>query len=430
MKPIKVAFLGLYFESWDALDEIYQKMAADPRFEPIVLSMPRKLTGQLAYAQEEKAHAFFEARGIPHIRLNTGGKDSSNQDGLKILKEIAPDYVFVNYPWQRNYQPAVRFDKLVEFTRLAYVPYFSLVMVDEPDDEPGGGQVGSLVATHLYRQRLHQLASLVFTQDKLVKDAYASTERGNSHVHFFGSPKIDSLRREALEGSASWPISGAGFKVVWAPHHSYSPHWLNFGTFSKIKNQMLEFAKANPEIQIVLRPHPFLWGTLTDRKVLTEDELSFWRSSWDELSNTYVDEDGSYAELFLATDVLVTDGISFLGEYPLVTGKPTIFFENEGHWQFTKTGELAADASVRVRNFEELTGAIFDARKNGLPAKNPAITRLVEASAPFPGRAAELIVSQVFEDFAGPNGPSPLVDKSKITEVAWELTPGREPFED
>ena len=185
-------------------------------------------------------------------------------------------------------------------------------------------------------------------------DAYAKTERGNSYVHFLGSPKIDSLRKEALEGKASWPIVGSGYRVVWAPHHSYSPHWLNFGVFSKVKDQMLDFAKANPDIQIVLRPHPFLWGTLTDRKVISEQEFNSWRSEWDELANTSVDEDGSYAELFLATDVLVTDGISFLGEYPLIAGKPTIFFENDGHWQFTATGELAANASVRVKTFSEL----------------------------------------------------------------------------
>ena len=430
MEPIKVVFLGLYFEAWDALDEIYQKMAKDPRFEPVVVSMPRKLTGQLAYAQEDKSHSFFESRGIPHIRLNTGGSGSENQDGLAILRDLAPDYVFVNYPWQRNYQPAVRFDRLAEFTRLAYVPYFSLVMVDEPDDEPGGGQVGSLVATHIYKQRLHQLASLVFTQDKNVVDAYAKTERGNSYVHFLGSPKIDSLRKEALEGKASWPIVGSGYRVVWAPHHSYSPHWLNFGVFSKTKDQMLDFAKQNPDIQIVLRPHPFLWGTLTDRKVISEQELNSWRSEWDELANTSVDEDGSYAELFLATDILVTDGISFLGEYPLIAGKPTIFFENDGHWQFTATGELAANASVRVKSFAELEKAIHNARANGVPDRSSEIQKLIEASSPYPGESASKIIEQIIKDFAGPEGPSPLVDKSKLTELPWELVPGREPFED
>jgi CDP-glycerol glycerophosphotransferase (TagB/SpsB family) len=428
MEPIKVVFLGLYFEAWDALDEIYQKMAKDPRFQPIVVSMPRKLTGQLAYAQEEKAHAFFEGKGIPHIRLNSGGSGSQNLDGLAILKDLAPDYVFVNYPWQRNYQPAVRFDHLVEFTRLVYVPYFSLVMVDEPDDEPGGGQGDAPVATHLYTQRLHQLASLVFTQEKDVVDAYALTERGNSHVHFTGSPKIDHLAHEAEAGRLSWPLEEGNFKIIWAPHHSYSPHWLNFGVFSKIYNQMLEFAETNSDIQIVLRPHPFLWSTLTDRKALTETELSSWRKSWSELPNTSVDEEGSYAGLFLATDVLVTDGISFLGEYPLVTGKPAIFFENVDHWKFSATGEIAAASSIRVKNFAELTEMIEKAKNNSLPSREIEIQKLVKASSPHPGESASRIIEIVYDDFA--NGPSPLVSKESIKATPWELTPGREPFED
>jgi hypothetical protein len=429
MEPIKVVFLGLYFEAWDALDEIYQKMAQDPRFEPIVVSMPRKLTGQLAYAQEEKAHAFIESRQIPHIRLNSGGSGSENQEGLKVLKDLAPDYVFVNYPWQRNYQPAVRFDHLVEFTRLAYVPYFSLVMVDEPDDEPGGGQGDAPVATHLYTQRLHQLASLVFTQEKLVVDAYARTERGNNHVHFTGSPKIDNLTHEAEAGKASWPLEEGKFKIIWAPHHSYSPHWLNFGVFSKIYIQMLEFAKANHDVQIVLRPHPFLWSTLTDRKIIDSEVLASWRNAWSELPNTAVDEDGSYAGLFLATDVLVTDGISFLGEYPLVTGKPAIFFENDDHWKFTTTGEIAAASSIRVKSFSELTEMIERAKNHSLPSRHKEIQKLVDASSPHPGESASRIIEIVYRDFTD-GSPSPLVSKEAIKATPWELASGREPFED
>jgi hypothetical protein len=430
MKPIRVVFLGLYFEAWDALDEIYQLMLEDVRFDPVVISMPRKLTGQLKYADEEKSHAFFESKGIKHLRFNFGSAESANQEVLDALKELKPDYVFANYPWQRNYQPAIRFNKLISFTRLAYVPYFSLAMVEEPDDEPGGGQVGSLVATHLYKQRLHQVASLVFTQDKFVKDAYKSTERGDSYVHFTGSPKIDSLFKEAELGKASWPIKGDGFRVVWAPHHSYSPHWLNFGVFSRVKDDMLAFAKTNPDIQIVLRPHPFLWGTLTDRKVISSSELESWRAAWDELPNTAVDEDGSYAELFLATDVLITDGISFLGEYPLITKKPTIFFENKDHWQFTAIGELAAAASVRVQTFSELEDAVTKARTAGLPDRSSEISELALASSPHPGEAAARIIEQVYLDLAGPNGPSPLINTGQLTELPWELVPGREPFED
>lgn len=422
MKPIRVAFLGLYFEAWDALHGIYKLMLHDDRFEPFVVTMPRKLTGQSDYSGEEKAHIFFEKLGINHIRVNDP-EDLSGELGLARIKELEPDYVFLNYPWQRNYQPNLRPDQLSQFARIAYVPYFSLVMVREHGAE-------SEVATHLYRQRAHQLASLVFTQDQGVFEAFASTERGNSHVKFVGSPKIDALRLEAESGRASWPILGEGFRMVWAPHHSYSPHWYNFGVFAKVYRQMLGFATANPEIQIVLRPHPFLWGTLTDRNVLTNQELSQWRREWDELPNTHVDEDGSYAELFLATDILVTDGISFLGEYPLVTKKPTIFFENQEHWAFTHTGELAAESSIRVKTFEELESTIQLAKESGLPDRSAQINSLIEASSPHPGKSAQIILQAVLDDFAGPVGPSNLVDKALLQEIPWELEPGREPFED
>jgi hypothetical protein len=429
-QPIKVVFLGLYFEAWDSLEEVYRQMLDDPRFEPIVVSLPRKLTGQLKYADENKAHRFFESQGIEHIRFDFGSDESSNELGFEKLKELAPDYIFTNYPWQRNYQPAIRFDKLAEISRLCYVPYFSLAMVQEPDDEPGGGMNGGTVATHLYKQRLHQLASLLFTQDALVKQAFSQTDRGESYVHFVGSPKIDALRLLAEEGRASWPMEGDAFRIIWAPHHSYSPHWLNFGVFSKIANQMLDFAKANPDIQVVLRPHPFLWGTLIDRKVMPEETLSDWRRNWDQLPNTSVDEDGSYAELFLATDLLMTDGISFLGEYPLISGKPAVFFENEGHWNFTPIGEIASEAAVTVKSFTEFVDAVELAQTGKLPDRSAEIAALRAAASPYPGEAAKRILEIVYEDFAGPRGPSKLVDKSTITETAWEFVAGREPFED
>jgi hypothetical protein len=114
----------------------------------------------------------------------------------------------------------------------------------------------------------------------------------------------------------------------------------------------------------------------------------------------------------------------------LIAGKPTIFFEKEGHWQFTSTGELAANASVRVKTFTELEQAIRDSRGDGLPNRSGEIQKLVEASSPYPGQSASKIIEQVYLDFAGPGGPSPLINTDQLTEVPWELVPGREPFED
>ena len=412
-RRIKVVFLTFYFEAWDALADVHTLMAADARFDVTVASINRRFTGDSGFAEEEQVSAYFDEIGVDHIRLN----EVDSFEGLARLRALAPDYVFINYPWQRNYPPAYRVDHLIEFTRVCYVPYYSLPIVNEP------GVTGA--APHLYQQRSHQLASLVFTQDPAVVEGYAHTSRGNSHVHLTGTPKIDALVRQANSGVTRWPLPPSkNLRMVWAPHHSYSADWLNFGLFAEIHEAMLEFARTTPNLEIVMRPHPFLMGTMVDRGLISQDALTSWLAAWNALPNTAIDEDGDAAHLFNATDLFVTDGISFLGEYPLATNKPTIFMEKPGHWEFSPLGALVAEANIRVNSFAQFEMVFDEIRQHGLPEYYREINRLRDAASPHPGRAAAEIIEIVATDFAV---GSPLVDPALVTEVAWENRPGAEP---
>jgi hypothetical protein len=401
----RVAFVTFYYEAWDSLAEVYSRMINDPRFEVLVVAIPRKLTGDAAWDDASGVSDFFAAQGIDHV---IGSSDASE------LHDWAPDYVFINYPWQRNYQKAYRADELIKFTRLAYVPYYSLPLVNEPADED--------IAGHLYTQRSHQLASLVFTQDRFVRDAYAETSRGAEHVFFTGSPKVDALIHAAK--NLEHRQAGGRTRLLWAPHHSYSAHWLNFGTFAQMCEEMLAWAKAHPEIDVVLRPHPFMFGTLVDRAVMTADEFDAWLAGWEALPNTSIDGASEPAELFMACDILLTDGISFLAEYPLVTGTPSVFLENQGHWQFSQLGELAAQASVRLSSFAEFAAGFEFILEAGLPDRSAEIAELRSAASPYAGESAARIVEIVAADHSG------LVDPATVSEVPWERQPGREPLED
>ena len=424
--PIRVVFLSFYFEAWDSLAPIYRLMVEDERFDPIVVSIPRRLTGDTDFHDEQLVSDFYDSVNVPHLRFDF----ADSAEGTRALEELKPDYVFINYPWQRNYQPGFRVEVLSRFTKVCYVPYYSLPLVNEP------GTSG--VAPHLYRQRSHQLAAMVFTQDAAVRDAYASTQRGNAHVHLTGSPKLDSLVELANSGAGHWPIprpSGIGvganrsrqFRLMWAPHHSYSEAWLNFGVFAEMHRPMLEFARSHPQVDVVCRPHPFLFGTLVDRDVLSQAELDAWLAAWNALPNTAIDSGGEYATMFKACDLLVTDGISFLGEYPLATGKPAIFVEKPGHWQFSPLGELAAAANLRVLGFEGFAEVFDQIIAHGMPDHSEAVAELAASARPFPGKAAERIVELVAQDHAA---GTPLVDASSVTELAWENEPGREPLVD
>ena len=209
---IRVAFLPLYTEAWDSLAEVYERMSKDERFEVRVFTIKRKLTGDPDFHGQQEAHDYLASKKVPNTMLGS----------VEELKAFAPDYTFINYPWQRNYQPGYRVEQLSEFTKVCYVPYYSLALVNEP------GEVG--VTPYLYTQRSNQLASLIFTQDPNTVEAYATTERGNRHVHLTGTPKIDALVDSVKNGSPRWPLADSGNrKMVWAPHHSFSESWFNFG---------------------------------------------------------------------------------------------------------------------------------------------------------------------------------------------------------
>ena len=410
---IRVVFLVFYYEAWDALAGIYDLMRTSSQFDVTVISIPRRFSSEAPFAEEDEVSHYFDRLEVSHLRYNF----DDSFEGLERLKALKPDYVFINYPWQRNYQPGYRVDQLNEFTKVCYVPYYSAPLVIEPDQEG--------VAPHLYMQRSHQLASLVFTQDKNVYLAYANTSRGNEHVYITGTPKLDALVSKVSHGEKSWPLDNPGnFKMIWAPHHSFSKAWLNFGNFPSMFEDMLQFASDNSTVDIVLRPHPLMFRTLIDRDVISESVLEDWLAKWNLLPNTSVDSQDDVALLFGAADLMVTDGISFLAEYPLATNKPGIFFENPEHWPLSDLGELAVRANIKVSTFTEFLEQFKAVRTNGLPDFAKQISNLREVAQPFPGLAASKIVEVVLNDYSS---GIDLVDKSLITEVAWENRNGSEP---
>ncbi len=412
--------LTFYYEAWDAFAELHDLLLADARFEVLVVAVPRKLTGDAGFDDASGVSEFLSERQIEH---QIWAFDDQFEAGRR-LRDWNPDYTFINYPWQRNYQKGLRPDALVEFTRIAYIPYYSLSLVREPG---AAGDFAEEVAPHYFTQRSHHLASLVFSPSNAIKRAFATTSRGDAGVHVVGSPKLDALLaeyREAAGAEAGRPAR-TSTRVTWAPHHSYSAHWLNFGNFAETCWAMLELARNSAQTEFVLRAHPFMFGTLIDRDVMSAAELTDWQTQWDALDNTRDGAELSLAEAF-DTDLLVTDGISFLAEYPLAAAKPSLFIERDGHWRFSEVGELAAAASVRVSVAEAANAVQRFIEGEALPDRSAEIDALRAETMPNPGRSAALIVDALLAHWASDPG---LVDPSSITDVAWELQPGREPLD-
>lgn len=347
---IRCLFLVHAIESWDAQIDVYEAMRRDDRFDPLVASINRRFPGDAGYGGEEQTSAALREAGIQHIRL---GMEPS-WPALDILRALQPDVIFRQSQWEPDVPPAFATSRL-SFARICSVPYgMSIVGKFSPGDSSVGG-----VNEQSFDQYYHRMAWRVFCETEQTRDYFV--QFGHSDPQKFvvsGYPKLTRLLR-AREEAEKWPIAAAQkrrFRVIWAPHYSVGTDWLGFGTFDRIHRDFLALARERPDIDFVLKPHPALFPFAVRGGAMTAHDLDGFLAAWRGLPNCAV-ETGTYAHLFAASDMMVTDGLSFFTEYPIFE-KPLVFFDSGRHVPMNPLGDAALAAAHHVSTFEALREAV------------------------------------------------------------------------
>lgn len=323
-------------------------MLKHPRFEPIVAivtdqaSVPDPIFSEdlnsVNSADLNQLSKFLEKRNIRHIIWDDEVENISG-DGNDLLARIKPSLIFRQSHWDGCMPIEFKMESLVNY-KVCYVPYdFSVAEISHITLE----------------QPLFQNAWKIFVASKRHYDYYiAKNPKLNIEISY--SPKLEEIaKRSRMTTYKNKKI------VLWAPHHSVGDEWLRFGTFHQNYLQVLGLAKRNPDINFVLRGHHLLFSMLREHRKFSNEDVQSFLSKWTSLQNTSLDKNPDYAESFGNSDVLLTDGISFLIEY-LVTGKPLIFIERREHEKFTTVGEHIVKFAYRCNEIDEvdsILGRIF-----------------------------------------------------------------------
>jgi len=186
----------------------------------------------------------------------------------------------------------------------------------------------------------------------------------------------------------SWPLSAdrGKFRLVWAPHHSVRPEWLGFGMFDRVYKEILQWASENPDIEIVLKPHPMLFESRA-HGLLSPADITAFLEAWDALPNTAYQTGGDYAPLLGASDAMLTEGISFLAEYQLF-GKPLIWLDSKQHVDFNSIGEEIMKGAYRVESAAETIELVAQLRHRKSDPLKSKRNDTVRYLMPFPGASA------------------------------------------
>jgi CDP-glycerol glycerophosphotransferase (TagB/SpsB family) len=162
---------------------------------------------------------------------------------------------------------------------------------------------------------------------------------------------------------------------------------------------MYEWAKNDPTIEIVMRPHHLTFTMLVQTGSMSEADLDQFLEKWDALPNAAMDHEPDCGPTFAASDILITDGVSFIAEY-LPMDKPLLFLERTTHSALTELGAVASQAAYRMKSVDDARSFVKKFQKDDYDPHAKRRELALAFLMPRPGSSATRILQEIREGLA------------------------------
>lgn len=340
-KKCRVTFLAQEYAVWPSLCGVYDAMLKDNSFEVKVVYVP-----------------FHH----PNLKINDNNLDSYRADNVPIithekysLSEDNPDIVFFAKPYNLIPQQYIinEVEKLIDKT--VYIPY--------------GMEANYKLVFYGFQHYLHYRVWRHIVYGQYVKQVGKKYGyRNGENIVVWGHPKMDYFlngRKVAIPNDWLQKINGRRV-VCWCPHHTILPGKEHVSTWLDYQEIIFDWIKKHPEIVLLWRPHPLLFGALVNNKYMTQGQLDEFLEEKKNQDNIIFDDYSDYHAAFEISDAMITDGTSFSIEY-LGTGKPLMLTTSDisqyYNYKEAQKGLYIGDSSNSVIKFLENMSMDKDPKK-------------------------------------------------------------------
>lgn len=181
------------------------------------------------------------------------------------------------------------------------------------------------------------------------------------NIRAIGYPSGDFLLKKIpiVNSNAKWKKSKTiKKKIIWAPHHTIKDikNYISHSNFLWLSGPMIELAKKyKNEVQFIFKPHPNLKLELIKNTSWGKKKTNEYYNQWNELENCQLEE-SDYIKIFLDSDALIHDSVSFLAEY-LYTLKPCCFVlknVDDFNTSFNEFGKRAVELHQVVSSVDDI----------------------------------------------------------------------------
>lgn len=297
-KKIKV-WIMVFLDSVWAYDNLYQLFEDSDRFEPLVVivnSQNRK--------RNESNKILLESKGYRYVMFRD-------------TKELGePDLVM--YPTMyKQYEKNINICDRKISSLIFCIPY--TFWCDIESDHLLDSKNSNVLWRFYAPTNIHK------------KMGYDLNLIGNMNMRYSGYPKLDDFLQIKKKPSEKKII-------IYAPGLVSTSEVANFGTFHLNGEDILEIAeRTSDRINWIFRPHPILGNAMIRIGKYTSKTYEDYLARWKKIKGAKVSVGGSYNELFVNSDAMITDAISFVSTYQY-TGNPLLYLDKEGKLYLNEYG--------------------------------------------------------------------------------------------
>lgn len=342
-EKINVIFFVIHSSVWQ-FDDLYWRYEQDRNYHPVVVVIPYTMYGDKTMKEDLKnTYIYFKSRNYRVIN----SYDSDKGTFLDIKSELNPDIVFFTNPHKIT-KEEFYVDTYCKNSLTCYAPY---------------GILSANLQDSQYNQPFHNHIWRNFCETDIhykMACKYANNRGKNTIIT--GYPKCDVFLDGTHKIKSVWKKNKLNLKkIIWAPHHTIedNKNELGYSNFLKFHQVMLDIAeKYKNKIQITFKPHPILFTKLTLHEDWGERKTRQYYKKWEKGKNTQL-ELNDYIDLFLSSDGMIMDSISFISEY-LYVHKPTLFMEKDKTIKnkFNEFGSMAYSHLYKSNNYKDIVNFI------------------------------------------------------------------------
>lgn len=229
------------------------------------------------------------------------------------LRRLNPDYVLIATPYQTQRNRIYSAEYLKKFTKVLYIPYGVLMHKNYSKDYFLKEDFPNFYKIFLHTNELIKIFSIFLNKNNLILASHPIFDliKNNKYIEDFDFHKN------------IWNFNDNNhIKVLWTPHWSLKKWYyltdkkrtLGDSDFVKYADLWLKIPKLYPQLDIVMRPHPSLFGRLekeTDGE-WTQEKIDKWKKDFESNNNAKIDNTTNYISQFLTSDVVINSSLAFI----------------------------------------------------------------------------------------------------------------------